>query len=328
MNFSRQALLGIGMIVGGSVMLFAMVQQLGVNDKTADESVMIEKAAAQQAASAPLTTDIDTEKRILAQKQKERAARVAEQERRAQQFLIEQETAESQALAKSRTENQRYIENTTPAAADSASLATTESTVATPKVQPRVDTEANTVATATIAATNATKSKAQQVEQAAKEAEVKKKAEAKKRAEDAANKEADIKRKAEQQLATDKKAAKQKAKDEEKAAAEAKAAKQQAKDEEKAAADAKTKAPSSPLDYKVKSGDGLIKLAREYNVPVAVLAQANNTSTSASLQLGQTIVIPSRKQVKRLEREVAAAEKVRANEEAQAKKSAETKREA
>jgi len=107
MNFSRQALLGIGMIIGGSVMLYAMVQQIGDSNKTKPASAMIEKQSPAQESPQPLTTDIETEKRILAQKQKERAARVAEQERRAQQFLSEQEAAEAQALAKARAESKQ-----------------------------------------------------------------------------------------------------------------------------------------------------------------------------------------------------------------------------
>jgi regulator of protease activity HflC (stomatin/prohibitin superfamily) len=53
-------------------------------------------------------------------------------------------------------------------------------------------------------------------------------------------------------------------------------------------------------------------------VPVEALAQANNTSPSATLQLGQTITIPSRKQIQRLEREAAEAERKREQEKAQA----------
>ena len=95
---------------------------------------------------------------------------------------------------------------------------------------------------------------------------------------------------------------------------------------------AKKEPPKSPSDYQVKRGDGLIKLARQYNMPVEVLAQANNISPKASLQLGQNITIPSRKQVQRLEREAAAAEKAREDkrqkEEALAKKTADAKRDA
>ncbi|MEH6668668.1 MAG: peptigoglycan-binding protein LysM, partial [Psychrobacter sp.] len=102
MNFSRQALLGIGMIIGGSVMLYAMVQQIGDSDQPEPMSAMVDKLSSEQESPQPLTTDIETEKRILAQKQKERAARVAEQEKRAKEFLTEQEVAEAEALAKAR----------------------------------------------------------------------------------------------------------------------------------------------------------------------------------------------------------------------------------
>ena len=63
------------------------------------------------------------------------------------------------------------------------------------------------------------------------------------------------------------------------------------------------KAPTSQQGYEVKAGDGLIKLARQYNVPVEALAEANNMSTNSSLRVGQNITIPSRKQVERLQRE-------------------------
>ena len=312
MNFSRQALLGIGMIIGGSVMLYAMVQQIGASDKPATPTAIVEKPSTEQASTSPLTTDIDTEKRILAQKQKERAARVAEQEKRAQEFLAEQESAESQALAKARAENQQYVDNSAPAGIDNPEVV--ESTkIAAPNVQPRTDTSTNT--------TNDAEKKAQAAEQAAKQAEAKKladsqkQAEAKKQAEAEAKKEAqaDAEKKAEAKQAEAKKKADAKKKAEEQAAA-----KQQKQAEEKAAAEAaKTAPPKSPSDYTVKRGDGLIKLARQYNVPVAALAQANDISSSTSLQVGQELTIPSRKQIERLEREAAAA-----------KKSADAKREA
>ena len=67
-------------------------------------------------------------------------------------------------------------------------------------------------------------------------------------------------------------------------------------------------------------------------MPVEVLAQANNLTPSTSLQLGQNITIPSRKQVQRLEREAATTEQSRADkrqkEEALTKKSVDAKRDA
>lgn len=78
-----------------------------------------------------------------------------------------------------------------------------------------------------------------------------------------------------------------------------------------------TSAPTRQLGYKVKQGDGLIKLARQYNVPVEALAEANNMSVKSSLRVGQTLTIPSRRQVERLQREAE-----------QKQKASETKREA
>ncbi|AAZ18299.1 possible Peptidoglycan-binding LysM [Psychrobacter arcticus 273-4] len=278
MSFSRQALLGIGMIIGGSVMLYAMVQQIGDTNKSQPASAMIDQPSAQPTSVQPLTTDIETEKRILAQKQKERAARVAEQEKRAQQFLTEQEAAEAQALAKARAESQQYMASSMPSvednAKDNAKDDTTDSTnkEATTKI---LATPTSPVNSASV--TNASANNKQKAEQEAK-------------------RQAAAKKQAEAQVAAEK------------------------------------LLPKSPSDYQVKRGDGLIKLARQYNMPVEVLAQANNISPSTSLQLGQNITIPSRKQVQRLEREAAngkqAREASRQQEEALAKKSADAKREA
>lgn len=285
MNFSRQALLGIGMIIGGSVMLYAMVQQIGDNHQPHLPSALIDQPSSEQDSPQPLTTDIETEKRILAQKQQERAARVAEQERRAQQFLTEQEAAEAQALAKAHAESQQYVASNTPAAEESDSTASAQETT----------TSAETALTSPITPEASQISEASQQQEAQRQAALREKAAAEKAAD--AKREAEVRRQAE--------AKKQ---------AEAQAL---AERNREAAEAAKNQAPSSPSDYQVKRGDGLIKLARQYNMPVEVLAQANNISPSTSLQVGQSITIPSRSQVQRLEREAAAAEK-----------SAEAKREA
>ena len=272
MNFSRQALLGIGMIVGGSIMLYAMVQQIGASNEPAATSAMLEQAEVAPATATPLTTDIETEQRLLAQKQKERAARVAAQEQRAEQFLTEQETAEAQALAKSKAENQRYIDNTTPVVDSDAANVTTQTAIATPQVQPREDKSATPIAPKPSAPkTNTANDDAQKAAQA-------KQAAVKKNAEEAAKKTAQLKKQADAEFMANKKAAQKEADSQSNA-------KQKAEADKKAAEVAKTEPPKAPTDYKVKSGDGLIKLAREYNVPVAALAQANNTTPSASLQL-------------------------------------------
>ncbi|OLF35744.1 peptigoglycan-binding protein LysM [Psychrobacter sp. C 20.9] len=290
MNFSRQALLGIGMILGGSVMLYAMVQQIGESNQPQPTSAMIEKPTTEQESPQPLTTDIETEKRILAQKQKERAARVAEQERRAQEFLTEQEVAEAEALAKARAESQQYVKNiaaTNEQSESSEDVKDTEKSVKSKEVQ-----DAEKLVKAADDAVNEAKAKKQAEDEQQQAKAKQEKAAAEKLAE--SKKEAEAKRQADAQAAAEKK----------REAAEA----------------AKNEPPKSPSDYQVKKGDGLIKLARQYNMPVEVLAQANNISPSTSLQLGQNITIPSRNQVQRLEREAAAAEKA-----AEAKREAQQK---
>ncbi|MEN8626798.1 SPOR and LysM peptidoglycan-binding domain-containing protein [Psychrobacter proteolyticus] len=308
MNFSRQALLGIGMIIGGSVMLYAMVQQIGDSDQPEPMSAMVDKLSSEQESPQPLTTDIETEKRILAQKQKERAARVAEQEKRAKEFLTEQEVAEAEALAKARAESQQYVDNSAPATDETSSTESTKDVTTDLTVQPRTESQSTTDTTKS---SEVEKQKAAQEQQEAqRQAAIKEQAAAKKLAE--SKKQAEAERLAE--------AKKQ---------AEAQAA---AERKREAAEAAKSEPPKSPSEYQIKKGDGLIKLARQYNMPVEVLAQANNLSPSAALQLGQSITIPSSKQVQRLEREAAAAEqareKKRQQEEALAKKSADAKREA
>ena len=300
MNFSRQTLLGLAMMVGGGVVLFAMVQQVGTsNQANAPEPTAIEQSASASSENGqPLTTDVATEERILAQKQKEREARVAQQERRTKEFLAEQEQAEAAALAKARAENEQYMNNNAvEPVGDETSPEVAASVIAKPTVQAR--TEAATTATATPTPTTVkpavTTTKNDDVAKKAAE----QKAAADKQAQQRAAEQAKAKQNEQvkaQQAAADKKKA-----DELKA--EQKRAEQKQAEQQKA--EAAKAVPKTPGSYEVKRGDGLIRLAREYNVPVAALAQANNMDTSDSLHVGQELKIPSQSQISRLEREAA-----------------------
>jgi|26BtaG_2_1085354.scaffolds.fasta_scaffold02314_4 LysM repeat protein len=315
MNFSRQTLLGLAMMVGGGVVLFAMVQQVGTsNQANAPEPTAIEQSASAASENGqPLTTDVATEERILAQKQKEREARVAQQERRTKEFLAEQEQAEANALAKARAENEQYMNNNAvEPVGDDTSPEVAASIIAKPTVQNRTDTTATTTQTpAATTATVANTANDEAKKTAAREAAAQKaklaeqKAAADKQAQQRAAEQAKAKQNEQakaQQAAADKKKA-----DELKA--EQKKAEQKQAEQKKA--EAAKAAPKTPGSYEVKRGDGLIRLAREYNVPVEALAQANNMSTSDSLRVGQELKIPSKSQISRLERE-AAEEKRRA----------------
>lgn len=146
MKFSKQALLGTTVLLGGSVLLYATMHQvLNTPAKPAANSqqVIAEPTTDNQSATSnePLTADIATEKNLLAQKQKEREQRVAAQEQQAQQYMTEQQRIEAEALARSRAENQLYANKN--AANTSSVVASSVTAITQPVVKPRpVDTVA------------------------------------------------------------------------------------------------------------------------------------------------------------------------------------------
>ena len=146
MKFSKQALLGTTVLLGGSVLLYATMHQvLNAPAKPAANSQQViakPKTDKQSAISnEPLTADIATEKNLLAQKQKEREQRVAAQEQQAQQYMTEQQRIEAEALARSRAENQLYANKN--AANTSSVVASSVTAITQPVVKPRpVDTVA------------------------------------------------------------------------------------------------------------------------------------------------------------------------------------------
>ncbi len=55
----------------------------------------------------------------------------------------------------------------------------------------------------------------------------------------------------------------------------------------------KSSQPSASVkDYRVKPGDGLIALARQFNIPTSTLANLNGLSTTDSLYVGQVLKVP------------------------------------
>ena len=146
MKFSKQALLGTTVLLGGSVLLYATMHQvLNAPAKPAANSQQViakPKTDKQSAISnEPLTADIATEKNLLAQKQKEREQRVAAQEQQAQQYMTEQQRIEAEALARSRAENQLYANKN--AANTNSVVASSVTAITQPVVKPRpVDTVA------------------------------------------------------------------------------------------------------------------------------------------------------------------------------------------
>ena len=287
MKFSKQALLGTTVLLGGSVLLYATMHQvLTAPAKPAANSqqVIAKPTTDKQSAisNEPLTADVATEKNLLAQKQKEREQRVAAQEQQAQQYMTEQQRIEAEALARSRAENQLYANKN--AANTSSVVASSVTAITQPVVKPRpVDTVAAPPQTQA-----AVPNSVQNTAQTQNAAQTRSAAQTK------------------VQAATPKPTV----------TAPVVAQPQPV---------AKT-TPNNPGAYQVKAGEGLIGLSRRYNVPVDVLASVNNLNTSSSLRVGQTITIPTAAQVNRITQQTQAREQQRQNEIARKKQEAEQKK--
>lgn len=289
MSLSRQGILGAVLFIGGSVMLYAMVQK--VNDNTAQttditansvqmsdvqsndvKSNQHHQGSSQNSSQSiesdlmvePLTTDIETEKQILAKKQQQRIANVKEQERRTQVFLEENQKAADVALAKARAESEIYaaknkaktdngtepVDNLTTAEQDNISRP-----VVTARQAPKQPPAKNQQQASASQATNNANGTTQNTQ---------------------AN------------------------------STQSNNTQTQANNTQ-----ANKAPPKSPINHTVKRGDGLIRLARQYNVSLEALATMNKLATDAELTLGQQLTIPSGKQIARLEREAKEAEKAK-----------------
>ena len=287
MKFSKQALLGTTVLLGGSVLLYATMHQvLNAPAKPAANSqqVIAKPTTDKQSAisNEPLTADIATEKNLLAQKQKEREQRVAAQEQQAQQYMTEQQRIEAEALARSRAENQLYANKN--AANTNSVVASSVTAITQPVVKPRpVDRDAAPPQTQA-AVPNSVQNSAQSQSAAQTRSATQTK----------------------EQAATPKPTVTAPAVAQPQPAAKA--------------------TPSNPGTYQVKAGDGLIGLSRRYNVPVDVLASVNNLNTTSSLRVGQTITIPTAAQVNRITQQTQAREQQRQNEIARKKQEAEQKK--
>ena len=287
MKFSKQALLGTTVLLGGSVLLYATMHQvLNAPAKPAvnSQQVIAKPTTDKQSAisNEPLTADIATEKNLLAQKQKEREQRVAAQEQQAQQYMTEQQRIEAEALARSRAENQLYANKN--AANTNSVVASSVTAITQPVVKPRpVDTVAAPPQTQA-AVPNSVQNSAQSQSAAQTRSATQTK----------------------EQAATPKPAVTAPAVAQPQPVAKA--------------------TPNNPGTYQVKAGDGLIGLSRRYNVPVDVLASVNNLNTTSSLRVGQTITIPTAAQVNRITQQAQAREQQRQNDIARKKQEAEQKK--
>lgn len=289
MSLSRQGILGAVLFIGGSVMLYAMVQK--VNDNTAQttditansvqmsdvqsndvKSNQHHQGSSQNSSQSiesdlmvePLTTDIETEKQILAKKQQQRIANVKEQERRTQVFLEENQKAVDVALAKARAESEIYA---------AKNKAKTDN--GTEPVDNLTTAEQDNISRPVVTARQAPKQPPAKNQQQASASQVTNNANG-----TTQNTQANSTQSNNTQT--------------------------QANNTQ-----ANKAPPKSPINHTVKRGDGLIRLARQYNVSLEALATMNKLATDAELTLGQQLIIPSGKQIARLEREAKEAEKAK-----------------
>ncbi len=127
-------------------------------------------------------------------------------------------------------------------------------------------------------------------------------------------------RKAEQAVTDKSKAEQEKAQKAKEQKAQADKAKEEKLKADKAKADkeAEQKATQTSHDGKhtVQTGDTLIRLSRQYGVPVSILAKANNMGRHDSLPKGKTIKIPTASEVKKIEAEIQKAAKEEAEQKA------------
>lgn len=133
---SKQVMLGVALIIGGSVAFFALAK----NDSAADTAT---QAAAEDTTTTkvakpvvqPLTADVATEERLLAEKQRAREAHNLRMQKQAAALLEEQNNARKQALDKANAEaTGRPLSNTQEVSADSAAKS---ELIAAPTVQTR-----------------------------------------------------------------------------------------------------------------------------------------------------------------------------------------------
>lgn len=235
---SKQLWLGITLMVGGVIMLLAVINEPSTQTASQDLALNVDTdTAIAKPIVQPLTADIETEERILAQKQKEREARVRALEEQAHELLKAQALARTQALSKAQEEAQAYNSATQPLV-----------------VQVRPESLAL--------------------------------AEEKKQAE---------KRQAEQRLI-------------------------QKQEKEKQEAERKAKSDVKDHRHTVQVGDSLLKLSRQYDIPVSVIAAANDMTRSDTLQRGRTIKIPSQDEIYALKQKIRTQEQKEAEQKVTAEK--------
>ena len=336
MNSSRQLLLGTSVFIGGGILLLSLVKQMDApKGADIDNAIKVEQVStAVKTDQDPLTADLETEERILAQKRLEREKKMAQLDQKTREFLTEQEKAEALAMQKARLENEQYRSGAAEPVVDEMPKSQETSKVVTPVTRPVVTARPVEQSVTPVTSTQPMQARNEtQAETKKSKPEPKPQAEVVSSKAPSSTQKHTVQRgegliKLSRQYNVPVEAISQANKlskgstirvgqeitipsqsqidrlvRDYNASNGSQSKSQQTKAAETKPANATNKAPTSQQGYEVKAGDGLIKLARQYNVPVEALAEANNMSTNSSLRVGQNITIPSRKQVERLQRE-------------------------
>lgn len=293
----KQVVLGAGLMTAGAIMMAAMLKQPKEQTPVQSQDTVVKTTSnanvstitpSQESASLtqdqlqadvqgistpevqPLTVDASTETQVLQDKEQQRQADSEQIESQNSQLMAQKHAAEDLAMQR---QNGSQEEDE-------------ETVAANLQVQTRPES-------ARLAQAELEQQKAKQAQKKAEEtkkAEQLKKAQETKKAEELKAKKAEESKKAQEA----KKAEELKAKkaQEAKRAEELKAQQDKSKQE---------KAKTTPKTYVVQAGDNLIRLSKEYNIPVSAIAEANNMGRHDPLQRGRTIKLPTAKEVKELQ---------------------------
>lgn len=304
---SKQVLLGSALVLGGGVTFFALAK----NDKPVQEPVAKTAQAPQIAKPTvqPLTADVATEERLLAQKQKEREAHTRQMQKQTEQLLAEQQKARLNALNKANAEN--GSEAVLP-----ADKAAKSELIALPTVQTRPEA-VEAARQAEEAKRLAEEAKKAELAKKAAEASLPKKPEESKKSvtntNEADKKKADETKRLEEKKAEERRQAAKKAE-------EAKRAELKNAQNKKSDTNARDSKAGKSGQYQVQAGETWLGIANRHGVSVAALTQANGMSTGDTIREGQTLKIPSGSQTSRTKDNKAAWAKNQTKQEQNAKK--------
>lgn len=321
---TKQAMLGIGLMVGGAVTVTALLLQPKESPKPVETPISSQSIKSVPVTGDPLTVDAQTEARILEEKQKQRQAMVDEAQARTNALLAQQEAAKALALQKAKEEAQIEEEvivnnlkvETRPEAIELAEQQKREreqrereqreqqKREEQRKQQERERQEA--LARQQKATQNDkvkeskepkdTKTQAEKLKVEPKPAKADTKAQTQ-------DKKTDVKVQAQDKKAETKKVEAKKA------------------EVKKETAQTKPEPKTTPKTHVVQSGDTLIRLSKEYGIPVSAIAEANNMGRHDPLQRGRTIKLPTASEIKTLQEKAQKRQQERiAQEQAEQKK--------